>query len=178
MPQPFKTPIHGFSLVLSSSARALLAALLLVFSGLIQAEVLVGQVVDVSDGDTITLLDTNNTRHKIRLSGIDAPEKAQPFGQASKQSLSDLISYKQVLVSWQKKDRYRRIVGKISLEDQDVCLEQIKRGMAWHYKQYQRDQTQEDRMTYALAESEARANRLGLWADDSPVAPSTFRHAK
>ena len=124
MPQPFKTPIHGFSLGLSSRAINLLAALLLVFSGLIHAEVLVGQVVGVSDGDTITLLDRNNTRHKIRLSGIDAPEKAQPFGQASKKSLSDLVYYKQVLVSWQKKDRYQRIIGKISLE---VAFPQISR---------------------------------------------------
>jgi endonuclease YncB( thermonuclease family) len=78
-------------------------------------------------------------------------------------------------VYWEKKDRYQRVLGKVTLEEQDICLEQVKRGMAWHYKQYQRDQTQEDRMKYDLAEKEARANKLGLWTDESPVEPSKFR---
>jgi endonuclease YncB( thermonuclease family) len=178
MLKQFKTSINWFRCVLSSSFNTLIVTLLLVFSGLVNAEVLVGQVIGVSDGDTITLIDKNNTQHKVRLLGIDAPEKAQPFGQASKKSLSDLIFNKQVFVSWNKKDRYQRILGKISFEEKDVCLEQIKRGMAWHYKQYQRDQSQEDRMRYSIAEIEARTNRIGLWTDDSPVEPSTFRHSK
>lgn len=161
---------------LRGNLRILLATLLLAASGLSQADVLSGQVVSVSDGDTITLLDANKTQHKIRLAGIDAPEKAQAFGQASKKSLSDLIFNKQVNVYWEKKDRYQRVLGKVTLEEQDICLEQVKRGMAWHYKQYQRDQTQEDRMKYDLAEKEARAGKLGLWADESPVEPSKFRH--
>jgi endonuclease YncB( thermonuclease family) len=65
-------------------------------------------------------------------------------------------------VYWQKKDRYQRVLGKVTLEELDICLEQVQRGMAWHYKQFQRDQTQEDRMKYDLAEKEARANKLGL----------------
>lgn len=163
---------------LRGNLRILLATLLLATSGLSHADVLSGQVVSVSDGDTITLLDANKTQHKIRLAGIDAPEKAQAFGQASKKSLSDLIFNKQVNVYWEKKDRYQRVLGKVTLEEQDICLEQVKRGMAWHYKQYQRDQTQEDRMKYDLAEKEARAGKLGLWADESPVEPSKFRHNK
>lgn len=163
---------------LISSIRIVIATLILTASGLSHADVLIGQVVSVSDGDTITLLDANKTQHKIRLAGIDAPEKAQAFGQASKKSLSDLIFHKQVNVYWDKKDRYQRVLGKVALEEQDICLEQVKRGMAWHYKQYQRDQTQEDRMKYDIAEKEARANKLGLWADDSPVEPSKFRHHK
>lgn len=163
---------------LRGNLRILLATLLLAASGLSHAYVLSGQVVSVSDGDTITLLDTNKTQHKIRLAGIDAPEKAQAFGQASKKSLSDLIFNKQVNVYWEKKDRYQRVLGKVILEEQDICLEQVKRGMAWHYKQYQRDQTQEDRMKYDLAEKESRAEKLGLWADESPVEPSKFRNNK
>lgn len=142
------------------------------------AELLSGKVVGVSDGDTITVLDSEKTRHKIRLVGIDAPEKAQAFGQVSKKSLSDLVFNKDVEISWDKRDRYQRILGKVSLNGQDICLEQVKRGMAWHYKQYQRDQSQEDRIKYSLAERDAQKNRIGLWSDDSPIEPSRFRHSK
>jgi endonuclease YncB( thermonuclease family) len=155
-----------------------LVLLLVSLKTLALADVLIGDVVSVSDGDTITLLDANKSQHKIRLVGIDAPEKAQPFGQASKKSLSDLIFNKQVNVYWKKKDRYQRVLGKVTLDGQDICLEQVKRGMSWHYKQYERDQTPEDRMKYDLAEKEARENRIGLWIDEDPVEPSKFRHQK
>ena len=95
------------------------------------AEVLLAHVVSVSDGDTITVLDDNKQRHVIRLMGIDAPEKAQAFGQKAKQSLSDLVFDKDVSVTWFKRDRYGRTVGQVRIGDTDVCLEQIKRGMAW-----------------------------------------------
>lgn len=142
------------------------------------AELLSGKVVGVSDGDTITVLDATKTQHKIRLTGIDAPEKAQAFGQASKKSLSDLVFSKDVDIYWLKRDRYQRILGKVLLNEQDICLEQVKRGMAWHYKQYQRDQSSEDRIRYSSAEEEARKNRNGLWTEDAPIRPSEFRHKK
>ena len=142
------------------------------------ADVLIGKVVGVSDGDTITLLDAGKTQYKIRLVGIDAPEKAQPYGQISKRNLSDLIYGKEVHVEWTKKDRYQRTLGKIILDGQDVCLEQVKRGMAWHYKKYQRDQTKEDQVLYSEAETKARSAKLGLWADPNPIEPSVFRHSK
>lgn len=164
--------------LISTTVQCAIVALFLVTSGLSHADELIGQVVGVSDGDTITLLDANKTQHKIRLAGVDAPEKDQPFGQASKKSLSDLIFNKQVNVYWKKKDRYQRVLGKVTLGEQDICLEQVKRGMSWHYKQYERNQTPEDRMKYTLAEKNARVNRIGLWADESPVEPSKFRHSK
>jgi len=142
------------------------------------AETLRGKVVGVSDGDTITLLDATNTQHKIRVTGIDAPEKAQAFGQASKKSLSDLVFSRNVEIFWEKRDRYQRILGKVLIKEQDICLEQVKRGMAWHYKQYQRDQPLEDRIKYSKAEEEARQKRIGLWADEAPMPPSEFRHKK
>lgn len=142
------------------------------------AEVLIGKVVGVSDGDTITLIDAGKTQYKIRLVGIDAPEKAQPYGQVSKRNLSELIYGKEVHVEWSKKDRYLRTLGKIILDGQDVCLEQVKRGMAWHYKKYQRDQTKEDQVLYSEAETKARSAKLGLWADPNPIEPSVFRHSK
>ena len=84
----------------------------------------------VADGDTITVLDDNKVQHKIRLAGIDAPEKKQPFGQRSKQSLSDLVFDKAVTVETNKRDKYRREVGKVLVGGVDANLEQVKRDMA------------------------------------------------
>jgi endonuclease YncB( thermonuclease family) len=96
--------------------------------------VLQGLVIGVSDGDSITVLDSEKRQHKIRLQGIDAPEKAQAYGQKSKESLSKLVYKKTVQVHWSKKDRFGRTVGQVMIGDIDVCLEQVRRGMAWHYK--------------------------------------------
>ncbi len=137
-----------------------------------------GRVVGVADGDTVTMLDTEKVQHKIRLSGIDAPEKKQPFGQRSKESPSDLVFNKPVTVDTDKQDRYGRKVGKVLVDGQDANLEQVKRGMAWHYKTYEREQSANDRKVYADAESDARAARLGLWNDSEPVPPWEFRHNK
>jgi endonuclease YncB( thermonuclease family) len=142
------------------------------------ASTLQGRVVGVSDGDTVTVLDAANKQHKIRLSGIDAPEKAQAYGQKSKESLSDMVFGKTVDVEWSKQDRYGRTVGKIVLDGVDICLEQIRRGMAWHYKQYQQEQSAQDRVTYADSEILARDNRTGLWRDLAPIEPSIFRKKK
>ena len=97
----------------------------------------------VSDGDTVTVLDAERHQYKVRLAGIDAPEKTWPFGQVSKTSLSDQTFGRVGQLG--KKDRNGRIICKISVDQRDVCLEQIRRGMAWHYKQYARDQAAVDR---------------------------------
>jgi endonuclease YncB( thermonuclease family) len=140
------------------------------------ATVIHGRVVGVSDGDTVTVVDGNSTQYKIRLTGIDAPEKAQAYGQKAKESLSDLVFGKSVEVEWSKQDRYGRIVGKIKLNGVDINLEQIKRGMAWHYKQYLKEQSPEERVAYAQSESQARDHGVGLWQDPTPIEPSVFRH--
>ncbi len=142
------------------------------------AGIITGKVVSVSDGDTITVLDAENNQHKIRLMGIDAPEKSQPFGQASKKNLSNMVFGKTVTVEWLKHDRYKRVIGKVLFEKMDVCLEQVKSGFAWHYKQYEREQLGDDRFLYANAEVSARKERVGLWADVDPVEPSKYRHKK
>lgn len=160
----------------SSNLARLIVGVLLIFMQLVaHADVLLGHVVGVSDGDTITVLDDNKQRHVIRLMGIDAPEKAQAFGQKAKESLSDLVFDRDVSVTWFKKDRYGRTVGQVQLDETDVCLEQIKRGLAWHYKQYEREQSVEDRSRYADAEDQARNARNGLWVDEKPIEPSKFR---
>lgn len=148
---------------------------LLLLAGALNAATLQGKVIGVADGDTVTLFDAQKNQHKIRLQGIDAPEKAQAFGNKSKQSLHEMVHGKEVFVDVQKKDKYGRSVGKILVNQTDACLEQIKRGMAWHYKQYANEQSPEDRDVYAQAESTARAQSLGLWKDKSPTPPWAFR---
>lgn len=152
--------------------------LTLIFSSSASADVISGRVVGVADGDTITVLDGTNTQHKIRLNGIDAPEKNQAFGNVSKKSLSDMVFNQQVDVDWLKEDHYGRKVGKVLLNNEDVNLEQIKRGMAWYFKKYKGDLEQEDRIAYVQAEQEAEANSMGLWVDPNPIPPWDFRKQK
>ena len=151
-----------------------LFAVLLLATTLHAAEIQ-GTVVAVSDGDTITVLTPAKKQHKIRLLGIDAPEKEQPFGRKSKFSLSDMVYLKEVAVQTDKQDRYKRDLGKVIVDGKDINLEQIKAGMAWHYKQYQRDQTPDDRKLYADAEAAAKAKRTGLWSGKQAVPPWEFR---
>ena len=140
-----------------------------------QAETLLGKVIHVQDGDSITVLDETHTQHKIRLSGIDAPERRQAFGNVSKESLAEQVAGQSVAVEWDKVDRYGRKVGKVLLAGLDSNLVQIKRGLAWHYKQYEREQSPADRQSYAAAEAKARAAKLGLWRDAEPTPPWEFR---
>lgn len=158
--------------------KIIVALLLALISEYAWAENIAGRVVGVADGDTITVLDSTNQQHKIRLAGIDAPEKNQPWGQASKQSMSDQVFDRQVIVETGKRDRYGREVGKVLVDGRDANLEQIKRGLAWHYKKYEREQPAADRPVYATAEIEARSARRGLWADSSPMPPWEWRHCR
>lgn len=139
------------------------------------AESIIGRVVSVADGDTITVLDATQTQHKIRLAGVDAPEKNQAFGQRSKESLSELVFNQEVQVHTTKQDRYGREIGKVLVGGLDANLEQVKRGMAWHYKAYQREQSAQDRVAYSEAEKGALRGRVGLWRDEQPVPPWDFR---
>ena len=131
---------------------------------------LIGRVVKVADGDTITILDSSKTQHKIRLQGIDAPEKNQAYGDAAGRYLSGLVAGKEVRVAWGKRDKYNRILGTVYANGEEVNLEMLKAGYAWHYKRF--DSTP----AYAQAESAARAARRGLWAGLNPIPPEQFRH--
>lgn len=151
---------------------------LLVAASLAQAHDLAGRVVSVHDGDTVNVLDAGKVQHKIRLAGIDAPELHQAFGRVSQRHLSAAVHGKTVVVQWNKHDKYGRIVGTILLDDHDVNLDQVRAGLAWHYKRYEREQPLAERVTYAKAETEAHAARLGLWQDADPVPPWDYRKAK
>ena len=150
--------------------------LIIIFSFVdVRAEILVGKVVGVSDGDTIAVLDADKTEHKVRLMGIDAPEKSQDFGNQSKQALSNYIYQREVTVDYKKFDKYKRIVGKVILDKQDICLAMISDGMAWHYKDYEKEQSKADRDLYSQAELKARDSKIGLWQDSKAIEPSSFR---
>lgn len=140
--------------------------------------VMQGRVVGVSDGDSLTLLDAEKRQYKIRLQGIDAPEIKQAYGQKSKESLSKMVHGKTIQVHAYKKDRFGRTVGQVMLGDIDICLEQVRRGLAWHFKDYQDEQSAEDRERYDRSEKQAREQGLGLWQDAAPVAPWVFRQKK
>ena len=163
---------------LSLNIRAAALALAVTTCISAQASTIVGRVVGVADGDTLTVLDADRVQHKVRLAGIDAPEKAQAFGNRSKESLSDLVFSKTVTVETDKVDRYGRAVGKVLVEGRDANLIQVERGFSWHYKAYESEQLPSDRVLYDMAEREARAARRGLWRDESPTAPWDYRKAK
>lgn len=129
-----------------------------------------GDVVGVADGDTITVL-RDNVQVKVRLAEIDAPEKAQAFGNNSKQALSVLVHGKAVLVVEQGYDRYKRTIGRVYQGEVDISAEQVKQGMAWVYRKYSKD------VSLLPLENEAKAQRLGLWVDIAPVPPWEWRHS-
>ena len=152
-----------------------LVCLLLALACTAHAETITGRVVGVADGDTITVLDADKVQHKIRLAGIDAPEKKQALGNRSKESLSELVFDKTVAVETTKRDKYGRQIGKVLVDGRDVNLVQVERGMAWFYRQYQREQSPNDQRLYEAAEDAARAGKRGLWRDADPVPPWEFR---
>ena len=133
------------------------------------AEELRGKIVSIADGDTCTLLDASKVQHKIRLNGIDAPEKKQAFGTKAKEALGEKIHEKEVRVEWSKKDRYGRILGDVYLGDRHINREMIRDGMAWHYRQYSKS------VELQREEDAARKAKRGLWSDKSPVPPWEFR---
>lgn len=142
-----------------------------------QEQKVTGKVVGVHDGDTLILL-FNKVRYKVRLNGIDAPELKMSFGQKSKQSLSDLVFGKTVVIICPKVDIYGRRVCTVFVNGTDINLEQIKAGMAWHYKKYEKEQTEIDRKLYAEAELNARYQRVGLWQQLNPTEPELWRRGE
>ncbi len=157
------------------AVRVITLGLLICLSLAASADTLTGKVVKITDGDTLYVLDANYQQHKVRLAGIDAPERKQAYGLASRKHLLSVVAGKQVTVEYQKRDRYGRIVGKVLLDGIDVYLEQVKAGFAWHYKKYQHEQSLEDQRLYADAENQAREERLGLWRENNPIPPWEHR---
>ena len=130
---------------------------------------IVGRVVGVTDGDTITVLGADNKQHKIRLVGIDAPENKQQSGTQSRKALSAKVFQKEVQVDWYEHDTRGLVLGDVFVDDRFINLEMIQEGLAWHYKKYSHDPKLAD------AENSARRVQSGLWAAPSPTAPWDYR---
>jgi micrococcal nuclease len=152
--------------------------LALLFSAPAGADQFTGTVVRVIDGDTVEVLEADKAAHRVRLAGIDTPERGQAFGTRAKQALLARVGGETVTVEWDKRDRYRRIIGKLVLEGQDVNLSMVEDGYAWWYRKYAREQSEIDRGLYEAAEERARHARTGLWRDPEPVSPWDWRRRK
>ncbi len=152
----FKIVISTLALVCSVSSHA--------------QQTLNGDVVAVADGDTLTILDADLTQYRIRLAGIDAPEKSQPFGQVAKQKLSALCYDKPAHIVVVSIDRYNRVVGDVTCDQVHANAEMVRTGLAWVYRQYAKN------FEYLLPlEKAARESRVGLWMDPRPTPPWQWR---
>jgi endonuclease YncB( thermonuclease family) len=149
--------------------RLLAAIVALAAIPAIAAEPLTGKVVSVTDGDTVRVLDANNVQHKVRLNGIDAPERGQPFGTVARDRLASLVMGKAVTVHDDGRDKWGRTLGRIEIEGQDVNRTLVAEGLAWHYVKFSKD------ARLAAAERQARAAGRGLWGDAKPVPPWEWR---
>ncbi len=140
-----------------------------------------GISVDVQDGDTFVLRDEAGRPMRIRVAGIDAPEKSQPWADRSRQHLRELLRAQRVQVLPIKQDVFGRTVARVHVlrpgdeTPLDAAQAQLDAGLAWHFKRYKSDQTRDEFVRYAQAERQARATGLGLWADPQPQAPWLFR---
>lgn len=167
-----------------STIRRLLLLGLLLAAAPLRADTLLGQVVAVVDGDTLTIRDDSRRQHTVWLAGIDAPKAKQPFAAESRQNLSKLAAGRNVSIEWHGRDAYGRIIGKVSLQaadcpgcaaTPDAGLAQLEAGLAWWDRAYRRRQTLEDQGRYEYAEFDARTRRIGLWRDPSAEPPREWR---
>lgn len=156
--------------LLSNARTAIAASLTLVISLSAWAD-FTGKVMNVADGDTVTVL-LEREQVKVRLVDIDAPEKGQPFGNRSKHALEALVKGQDVLVVERGQDRYHRTLGVIYRGELNVNAEMVRGGMAWVFRRYTSDGS-----LYPI-EAAAREQRRGLWQEDIRVPPWEWRLEK
>lgn len=136
------------------------------------APTLTGKVVSIADGDTLTLL-VDKTQIRVRLEGIDTPERAQPFGRKAGQALAKKVFGKVIQVDDLGKDRYGRTLGIVRLGKRNINLELVQEGWAWWYRKYAPKNKE-----LAAAEATARKAKRGLWADAKPIPPWDWRQSE
>lgn len=134
-----------------------------------------GVVEHVHDGDSFRLRTADGRRFGVRIAGIDAPERTQPFANVSRRALRDAIERREVRLEAVKVDPYGRLVGRVFVGGRDIGLELLDEGLAWHFARYDTDLAPAERERYARAQADARAQRAGLWQQNDPVAPWLFR---
>jgi endonuclease YncB( thermonuclease family) len=140
------------------------------------AYVLEGRVIAVNDGDTITVRDAQERVYRVRLIGIDAPERGQDFGGASRQGLAQLVTDKPCAVKYNKTDQFGRLLGRVFVDDNNVNVAQVRAGFAWHYRK-ERDIDARERLAFESAEASAKAERRGLWQQIEPTPPWDYRRS-
>lgn len=136
------------------------------------------RLVSVFDGDSMLMRNPEGSVIQVRIAGIDAPEKSQPFADPARDRLAELLNQDGLRVAIQKKDVYGRWLASIWIEDQDLGLVMIEEGMVWFFRRYQSDLSQEQRRAYDEAEKSAQRAQRGLWQETDPVPPWEFRQQK
>lgn len=162
--------LRSFVTQMLFSARSFLPVIPILLVSLLKAETLEGVCTDVTDGDTLTLVLANDSTEKIRLYGIDAPEKQQDYANEAQQRLAELTMGKQLRADVQNRDRYGRAVAKVYVGETDICRTLVQEGCAWHYVMYAPLD-----MELAEAETAAELHQSGLWQHPHPVPPWEFR---
>lgn len=130
---------------------------------------LTGKVIHIVDGDTFDLLTEDTVKVRIRLNGIDCPERKQDYFQVCKDAISSYISGKNVTLITHGKDRWKRVIADVYVNKENINLKMVKNGFAWHFKKYSTD------INLAKAEKTARRKKAGIWKMNNPQAPWNFR---
>lgn len=132
-----------------------------------------GKVIKITDGDTITILEENGDKTRVRFYGIDAPEKKQDYGIKSLNVLKKLIDKKEIEIEIKNKDQYGRIVGVVYYDKININLYMLETGNAWWYKQYSKHNIE-----FKIAEEKAKSEKIGLWKEKNPTPPWIYRKEK
>jgi micrococcal nuclease len=141
---------------------------LFLFTFLTSTQTLTGSVIKIIDGDTFDLL-SNGTVYRVRLNGIDCPERKQAYYQEAKDALGALCHQQQVTVKYNSRDRNGRLLGDVYINRRHLNLLLVQQGLAWHFKKYSTDKQ------LAAAELQARKEKRGLWKEPNAVAPWEWR---
>ncbi|GHV42080.1 hypothetical protein FACS1894179_10740 [Bacteroidia bacterium] len=131
-----------------------------------------GKVVSVADGDTMTILTADKKQIKIRMLGIDAPERGQDFGTVARQQLNNLCYGKTVIVEKKDEDQYGRVLGVVYVDGMNVNEYMVRNGLAWYYRHFVNDPRLDS------LELLARKEKVNIWSMKNPMPPYEFRKSR
>jgi endonuclease YncB( thermonuclease family) len=134
-----------------------------------------GRLIRVQDGDSFLLRGADGARRRIRIAGIDAPEKGQPYAETAGDHLATLLADRPLRLAVIKTDPFGRLVAEVWNGEADVGLALLEAGLAWHFKRYAAEQAAPQRQRYAAAEQRARDDGIGMWREAGLVEPWRFR---